>query len=352
MDSTLAPDGYESWVSMVFRSASLGRVVLISATVSAGVFLAGAVVSVGGGLDYFDTPEGYLGAFAAFWLLTCLGAAEGHYVEVWDDVRPAFDVDDETYRAAVTPHLFRSYDTRRVLAYAAGLAVPYVGIVAAAYLPGSPLRAPAVELFLEGETDYGPSVASTLVFFVLGVPNAVLFATVLNGFVAYLGLVRDVSTLPFRDVYLTTAELGPIAAFTVASATAWFVGVSLVVFWIHVGLSGTLGAAAIAVLVGVGVVFFLAPQLILHDALRDAKRSEVAALRNEYARLQRRMEREELSPDDVTSRLEVLDRRMENAKAIRTWVYDLSSIGRLVAAAALPGVTLVQEVVSTAGLVV
>jgi len=105
MNSTLAPNGYESWVSVLFRSAGVRKVVLICAAVSAGVFLAGAVASAGGDLDYFDAPESYLGAFAAFWLLTCLGAAEGHYVEVWDDVRPAFDVDDETYRAAVTPHL-------------------------------------------------------------------------------------------------------------------------------------------------------------------------------------------------------------------------------------------------------
>lgn len=68
------------------------------------------------------------------------------------------------------PHLAAVHDTRRVLLYAAGLLVPYLLIVGAVYLPGSPFRTPAVDLFLGGETDYPTGVASTLVFVVLAVP--------------------------------------------------------------------------------------------------------------------------------------------------------------------------------------
>lgn len=41
------------------------------------------------------------------------------------------------------------------------------------------------------------------------------------------------------------------------------------------------------------------------------------------------------------------DRRLEGAKAIDTWMYDLSSVGKLVVASVVPGSTLVQELVAT-----
>lgn len=341
---------YESWLSTLFPSHDLGQVVVLSATVSVGLFGIGYVVAAVGRLPYLNLPEGYLGAFTVFWLLAWLGVADAYYVDVWRDVRSAFAVDDERYHAVVDPHLSAIHDTRRILGYTAALVVPYVLIVCALYVPGSPVREPAVELFLGGDSDYAPSLAAVLVLSMLGSANAVLIATIINGFVNHLALVRDVATLPFRDVHATAMELEPVVGVTVASATVWFAGLSLVVLWVYAGISGTVGLVIIAVLVFVGLVFFLAPQLILHDALVDAKRTELAELRAEYRQIHQQLTSRGGSPADVELQLELTDRRLENANAIRTWVYNLSSIGKLAAAAVIPGLTLVQEVVTTAEL--
>jgi hypothetical protein len=351
MSEPLTATEYESWLSLLFPSNDLSRVVLVAATVSGGLFVAGYAIATVGNLRYLALPEGYLGAFAVFWMLTCLGVADAFYVDIWNDVRSAFAVDEETYHAVVESHLSHIHDTRRVLAYTVALLVPYLLIVSAIYLPGSPLRPTAVDVFLGGESDYAPSVASVLVFVLLGGANAVLLATICNGFVNHLKLVRDVSDLPFRDVYASASELEPVAGFTIASATAWFTGVSLIVLWIRAGISGTIGMAIIAVLVGVGIVFLLAPQLILHDALMDAKRAELVEVRAEYRQMHQRTGQGG-SSDDIALQLELTDRRLENAKAIRTWVYNLSSLGKLTAAALIPGLTLVQKLVTTAELLV
>jgi hypothetical protein len=347
MGETLTASDYGSWFSSLFPSHDLSRMVLVSAVISVGLFVAGYAIATIGNLPYLTLPEGYLGAFGVFWMLTCLGVADTFYVTVWSDVRSAFAVDDDTYHAVVEPHLAHIHDTRRILVYTAALLVPYLVVVSMIYLPGSTLRDPAVDVFLGGMSDYPPSVAGALVFALLGGANTVLFATICNGFVNHLELVRDVSELPFRDVYASASELEPVAGFTIASATVWFAGVSLIVLWIHAGISGTVGIAFITVLVTTGLVLFLAPQLILHDALMDAKRAELVTIRAEYRQMQRQAEQDG-SGDDIALRLQLTDRRLENAKAIRTWVYNLSSIGKLVTAGMIPGITLVQKLVATA----
>jgi hypothetical protein len=349
MGGTLTASAYESWFSSLFPSHNLGRVVLVSATITTGLFVAGYVIATIGNHPYLDIPEGHLGAFGVFWILTCLGVADAFYVDVWSDVRSAFAVNDNTYHAVVEPQLAHIHDNRRILAYTVAVTLPYVVAVVMIYLPGSPFRTAAVDVLLGGTSDYPPSVAVVLVFVLLGVANAVLFATICDGFVHHLNLVRDVSELPFRDVHASAAELEPVADFTIASATAWFGGVSLIILWVHAGISGTVGIAFIAVLVVMGLVLFLAPQLILHDALMDAKRTELVTVRAEYRQLHQRTA-ETNADEDLALQLQLIDRRLENAKAIRTWVYNLSSIGKLVAAAITPGVALVRKLVSTAGL--
>jgi hypothetical protein len=348
MGEALTAGDYETWFSSLFPSHDLSRMVLVSAGISFGLFVAGYAIATIGNLPYLTISEGYLGAFGVFWMLICLGVADTLYVNVWNDVRSAFAVDDDTYQAVVEPHLAHIHDTRRILVYTAALVVPYLVVVSLIYLPGSTLREPAVRVFLGRTSKYPPSVAGALVLVLIGSANAVLFATICNGFVNHLKLVQDVLELPFRDVYASASDLKPVAGFTIASATVWFTGVSLVVLWIHAGISGTVGIAFIAVLVLTGLVLFLAPQLILHDALMDAKRTELATIRGEYREMYQQAK--ENADEDVSLQLQLTDRRLENAKAIRTWVYNLSAIGKLLAAAVLPGLTLVQKLVSTVDL--
>jgi hypothetical protein len=323
-------------------------VALVSAVVALGLFLFGYVLALVGDLAYLSAPESYLGPIAVFWTLTWLGLADDVYVGVWNDVRPAFAVDDGAYRAVVRPRLERIYDRRRVLGYATVLGTPYALLVAAIYLPGSPFRGAAVDIFLANEpSPHPPRLLRVLLFYLFGAANAVLIAAVVNGFVTHLALVRAVAGLPFRNAHTGAAELKPVARFSIASATVWFAGVTLVVIWVEAGLSGTVGVATIAVLVFLGVVFFLAPQLLLHDALLDAKRDVVAGIRAEYDEMAGQARGHGRASDDRSFRLEVTDRRLEGAQSIRTWVYDLPSVGALVVSSAIPWLTLVRDLLST-----
>jgi hypothetical protein len=98
------------------------------------------------------------------------------------------------------------------------------------------------------------------------------------------------------------------------------------------------------VLVGIGV--FFSPQLFLHRALLDAKRSKVTSIQKEYEEIHRSIEQENGSSEDLSLCLEVTDRRLENAKSIRTWPYDILSVGKLAAASLIPWLTLSQKILA------
>lgn len=335
-------------LSSTFPSGGFLRIGLFSAGVASGLFLLGYAIAAVGGLAYLSEPDGYLAGFAVLWTLTALGLADATYVDTWNRVRPAFAVSDGTYRRVVGDRLARIYDERRILACAGAVWLPFAAAVTAVYLPGSPFRDDLVAVLLANDPDpLPPSTLRVVLYFLLGAANAVLVGAAVNGLANHLGLVRDVADLPFDDVRTAASELEPVGRFTLASATVWFAGVSLVVLWVEAGLSSDLGAVAIGLLVLIGAVLFLAPQLVLHDALSDAKREVLAGIRAEYEAMDERVRAAGEPAVDLPLRLEVTDRRLESANSIRTWVYDLSSLGGLVAASVIPWLTLVRELVST-----
>lgn len=334
---------FVGWFSFLFPAHDYATVGAVSAGAGVGIFLVGYVITAVGGLPYLDLPESYLQAFAVFWMLSWLGVADDSYVEVWNRVRPAFDVDDETYDSVVRPTLEAIHHGRSILVFWAVIAIPYFVLISLAYLPEAPMQDRIIDVFLGGSSDYDPSVLAAFMFYLFGAVDALLLATIVNGFVKHLELVRDVSELPFQDIHASASALEPIASFTVASSTVWFLGVTFILVWMHVGISGSFGLGIVALLVFAGSVFFLAPQLLLHDALMDAKRALLVEIRREYRDLLRDLERESTSSEAVSLRLKLVDRRLENAKAIRTWVYNFTSIGKLAVASVIPWLTLLQE---------
>ncbi len=343
MGETIDTTDYGVWFSPLIPSHSYLSVTLVAVTAGVVLFSLGALISAAGGLDYLEKPGGYLGSVAAASMLGALGIADDRYVGVWNEVRGAFAVDDDTYRTVVRPWLARIHDGRRVLGYGAVLAFPYLYAVAVGYLPGAPLHATAVDVLYGGELAYDRGTPSVVLLSLFGIVNAVLVATIVNGFLNHLALVGEVSDLPFRNVHASASELEPVAGFTVASATAWFAGTTLILLWVRAGISGTVGTALVAVLVATGVVFFVAPQLMLHDALSDAKNDEIVSIRAEYGEIHESMRTDADPPGDFSTRLQVVDRRLENAQSISTWVYDLSSVGKLAVASVIPWSTLVQQ---------
>lgn len=350
MAETLDSDEYVGWFSFLFPSHDHGRVALVSVGVGVAVFALGFGIAAVGDNTYLSDPVPYASAVGISMGLVAFGWAGSTYVEVWNEVRPAFAVDDETYRAIVHPRLEGIHDGRRILVYWAALAVPYFLVTAAYFLPGLPLHDAVTDVVLgpgRVPLDDGTRVVRVGYYYLFGAANVLVVATAVNGFANHLALVAEVAALPFGNVHRSATQLEPVAEFTVAGATAWFAGISLVLLALRFGTAGVVGTVAIVLLVVAGIVFFLAPQLLLHDALQDAKRAALAEVRGEYAEIHRLAQTDAVPPETISTRLDVTDRRLANAQSIRTWVYRLSSVGKLATAAVLPWLTLVREFTST-----
>lgn len=346
MGDTLDNDAYVGWFSYLFPRSGSTPLVLVSAGVTAGIFALGYVIAWIGAVDYVSVPLWYIGAFGIFWTLLWLGWADQVYVGVWNDARPAFGVDDETYNDVVRPQLEQIYNTRRILGYWTVLVIPSFVIAAGLWIPDVPFHGTIEDLFLQSGYSahtHGNQLLRLVVVYLFVVVGVLLFATIINGFENHLSLIREASALQFRDIHTAASELAPVARFTMASATAWFVGISVVVLLISTGLDRAIGLPVIAILVLAGVLFFVAPQMILHAALLDAKRELLAELRKEYEAIQKRAQRDTDSPDALSLRLDVTDRQLESAKSIRTWAYDISSVGKLVAASIIPWFNIIIE---------
>lgn len=346
MGELLDADEYGSWFSYLFFSHNYVWIVVVSTLVSLGLFGLGYLVAVVGNVRYLTRPEPYIGGLGVFWVLVWLGWADSVYVDVWNEVRSAFAIDDETYYDVVRPRLERIHDERRIFTLAVVITVPFYLLVTVMFIEGMPYHRTLVELFTtrDGRVQtHGSQILRTVDWYLLVTVGGVLIATVVNGFANHLALVNEVSELPFRNIHTSSSALEPVAGFTVTSATAWFVGVTPLALWILTGVDRIVLTVLIVLVVVVGVVYFLAPQLILHDALAEAKQVELAEIRAEYEEIQELTRRDTVPSENLSLRLEVTDRRLENAESISTWVYDLSSIGMLVASSATPVLTFVQE---------
>lgn len=345
MRDVITNDEYVSWFTYLFPRHDTAWIAGVSAALSLGVFYLGYAIAIVGGLEY-PQLNAYVGTVAIFGMVAAIGFADDIYADAWTQVRDAFAVDDETYRDALDLHLTRIHDGRRIGLLTAVFALPYIYIVTVSYLPLAwPFRESVVDIvFSGGELSYRTGAASVVLVVLFGVVSSLLIATIVNGFLNHLALVREVADLPFRDVYASAADLEPLAMFSTITATAWFAGISLIILWMHTSLSGTLGTTMIAVLVVTGIVFFAAPQLILHDALVEAKHRKLVDIRREYTEMYHRMQQDVEPTETLPLELELTDRRLENAKAINTWVYNVSSISKLVAASVIPWLTLLQEV--------
>lgn len=342
MRNVITNDEYVGWFTYLFPRHDAGWIAGVSAAVSLGVFVIGYAIARAGGLEY-PRLNGYVGTVAIFGMLAAIGLADDVYADAWTQTRDAFAVDDETYRDVLHPGLQRIHDSRRIGLLTAAFAVPYGYAVIVSYLPLAwPFSAAVFDLVFGGELSYAMGVASVVLVGLFGVVSSLLVATIVNGFINHLVLVREVADLPFQDIHTSAADLEPLAMFSSACATAWFAGISLIILWMHSGISGTIGTTMIAILVVTGVVFFAAPQLILHDALVEAKHRALVDIRREYTEMHRRLR--EADPTGTPSlELELIDRRLKNAEAINTWVYNVTSIGKLVAASVIPWLTLFQE---------
>jgi len=345
VEEVLDDDEYVSWFSYLYPWPGYIPLLVVSASVSIGIVTLGYVIAVVGNSpdpDYFlFHPTVQLGAIGIFWTLAWLGWFDRTYIDMWNEVRPVFDIDAETYRSVVHPWLDRIYDERRFLRYWAFVAVPSYIIIGIISLPWIPPR-------LQNPTEgfiWTYSLLGGVISYLYTTVETLLLVAAVYIFFNHMALLREVSELPFRDLYTSASELEPIVGYSMAGATAWFVGVSGVGLWmLIVPMNDMFELVVIVVLVLVGVGGFFAPMLVLHFALADAKQRALVDIRKEYEEMHRSTEQADGSSEDLSFRLEITDRRLESVKSVDTWPYDVYSVGELFAASVIPGLTLIEKI--------
>lgn len=344
----LESSAYTNWIHYVFPSSKRVVLVVVPALLAGVVFTLGYGIARLGSERYLVELYPYVGSGGIFWILLWLGWVDSVLVDVWNQVRPAFGVDDETFRALVGSRLADFYDDRVTLGYSVAVLVPYIALVALFYLPAfagvdivGAIVQPEVRTRLGGY-----SLARLANYVLFGLVLVPALVTSVRGFVNHVILLREVTQMPFQNAHTAARQLEPLVKFSMTPATAWFAGISLVLLWMRAGIRGFVALLLVATLVFIGVLHIMAPLLILHDALQKARQELLAEIRADYEEIRRSVRAGDESPDRLSLWLEVTDRRHQNAKSISTWVYDVPSLSRFVAASVIPWLTLVEHVLS------
>jgi hypothetical protein len=345
-DGPLDGDAYTTWVGRLLPSQRRLVLVLVPALLAGSVFALGYGVSRLGSDRYLVELYPYVGGGGVFWTVLWLGWVDSVLVDAWNRVRPAFDVDDDTFRRRVGSGLARFCDDRVTLGYSVALLLPYVALVALFYLPafgGVDVVGMVVQPEVRARLG-GYSLARVANYVLFGLVLVPALVTSVRGFLNHVALLREVRRMPFRNAHTAARQLEPLAKFSMTPATAWFAGISLVLLWMRAGVRDSLALLLVATLVLVGVLHIAAPLLLLHDALQRARQELLTEIRHEYEEIRRSVRAGDEPPDRLSLWLEVTDRRRRNANSVSTWVYDVPSLSRLAAASVIPWLTLVEQV--------
>jgi hypothetical protein len=273
---------------------------------------------------FFTDPGVLLSALGLVFTLVLLGQWGTRYVELWADVRAAFDVPDERYDATVRPSLRALYGRDHVPF------LLFVGVQVGVY-----------RLF-PGALPAGYLHVGFLHFFAVAALYCV-YRHVLT--------VRRVTDLDLADVARARPILSEVADFGFVVGGNWFLALASLLVYVRLfllisGWKGALSAVTVVdigtfyalvgmFLVAVGLLVFVVPVLLLHEALAAAKRERLRHIEAEYETLFEDWNGGDLE-GDPSAGLEIIEKRRRNAEALSTWPYRLASLGQLVLGSLVP----------------
>lgn len=312
---------YRGWILRAFPSPSQSRIVLRAVLASTAILGAEYLLEVVW-LDlsywhrwdsFLSDPGVQLSALGLVFTLVLLGQWGRRYVGLWAGVRPAFDVSDEEYDAVARRNLGTLYGRDHV---------PFVLFALVQVVVYGLFRAELPAGFLH---------VGFLHFFAV---------TALYCFYRHTVTIQQVTGLDLVDVDRARSILSRVADFSVVVGVTWFAALSILVAYVgfFVGMERDIGlfyAGSVFVLVFVGLLTFLAPVVLLHEALAEAKLERLRRLDAEYEALFRDWRAGELG-GELDSGLELLEKRRRNAEAASTWPYRLVSVGELALASLVP----------------
>ncbi len=337
---------YSGWLPRAFPEPSQPRIVLRAVLLSAAILgIEYLLEVVWFDLEYWRQYDSFLAdpgvplsALGLVFTLVLLGQWGARYPELWAEVRPAFEVSDERYDAAVRRNLAALYGRDHVPFLL--FAVVQVGVygVFPDALPAGYLHVGFLHFF---------AVAALYCLY------------------RHAVTVARVTELDLVDVARARPTLSEVADFGVVVGLNWFAALAflLVYVWLFIppgfeeGLTGSLtvdiglfyGLVGLFLVV-VGLLVFVVPVVLLQKALEREKFERVRAIEAEYDALFEAWDEDGLA-GDPSAGLEILEKRRRNTRARSTWPYRLASIGQLLAGSVVPVALSVVQALQALGLV-
>lgn len=286
---------------------------------------------------FFSSPDIVLSAVGLVFTLTLLGQWGARYVELWEDVRPAFRAENEQYDAVIGRNLAALYGR------------DYVPFLVFAL----------VQLGVYGVFHDGLPAG----FFHIGFLQ--FFAVMaLYLFYRHTIMIREVTAFDLVGVARARPTLTRVVDFGVVVGTIWFVALTPLAVWLVVFLGvgsenstltdlsfGRITVTAelfyglmVLFLVVVGLLIFTVPMILLHEALAAAKHERLQEIGADYEALFEDWREGNLG-DDPSIGLDILEKRRENAEALSTWPYRIVSVSELVFASIVPAALSLVKVI-------
>jgi hypothetical protein len=334
-----------------FRSLDRRSLFAVSLLVGGVPFAASAVIAFRGGfgLRFLRTGSVYVWTVGLFVGGLTFGWWAKRYPELWVRLRPVFDVSENEYRAVVRSRIAEMYDLGRVLLWfpvvlLSGViydlvlvGAPYVIYVRSAD-PRVSVAAPTVRLPLGVYADW-----LGVINYAFGIVSLVGLLIAVHVAVIHVRLVSDVTRLRIREVRTAAVELTPLARFNIVISVGWFAsltfGMVLLIATEYDPWTDPLFLSTFLLVFLFGVVLFAVPQFSIHTALQSEKRTLLGEIDAKYERMYEALSSagdSAHSPEDVSTRLDVLEARRRNVTEIRTWAYDLPGVVSLLVSSVIP----------------
>lgn len=319
---------YSGWLLRAFPESNQTNIILralLGSTAIIGVEYVVEVLILD--LDYwqdkgvfFTSPDILLSAFGLVFALVLVGQWGARYVELWGVARPGFDVPDQRYDSVIRRNLDELYGRDHVPF------LLFVGIQVGVYT-----------LF---DIPAGFFHVGFFHFFA---------ATVLYTFYRHTIAIGNVTDLELVDLVEARSTLSEIADFSVVVSLSLLMALAALVVWVGVflGLDRTVGlfyAVVILSFVGVALLVFVIPVVLLHEALVEAKRERLSDIYDDYDLLFETWKAGDFDGDPSVA-LDILETRRQNLNTISTWPYHFVSVGKLVLGSIVPTVISVLQAV-------
>lgn len=158
-------------------------------------------------------------------------------------------------------------------------------------------------------------------------------ATTLYTFYRHTIIIGGVTRLELVGLVEARSTLSEIADFSVVVSLSLLTALAALVAWVGLFLGvdravGLFYAVAVLAFVGVALLVFVIPVVLLHEALVEAKRERLSDIHGDYDSLFETWKAGDLDGDPSVA-LDILETRRQNVNSISTWPYQLVSVGKL-----------------------